>query len=393
MGASQNVAGFEVYDPRTKAFGTGSRSNPTSANTSLFTNRAGFDAAILGGQVALFGGRNAPQGGSALDTIELYGEPTNDWTPVTQRLSTPRTGHTVTRFSNGDVIVIGGTDSNGNTLGSADLVSGAGVNAAVTHLSASLRTPRKNHTATLITLTVGSTTVEGVLVVGGVDTYGNPIASAEVYAPTSVQVPGVTPPGGLGGTAPTITQLNPNNGPVGTSVGIMGTGFSATPSQNIVLFNGVVTPVQSMPSSGELMVLVPQGASTGNVTVTVNGRVSNGMLFTINGATTGGSTGGSTGTGGTVFSGPPRIFILLPTSGPSFMPLGIGGANFDTGSIPYVNGMPSIALFNFSIQNIPLIGSVAVGFTIVPPGAPSGPGDVHVVYQGQTSNPFPFTVN
>jgi hypothetical protein len=105
-------------------------------------------------------------------------------------------------------------------------------------------------------------------------------------------------------------------------------------------------------------------------------------------------TGGcSTGAGGCQFSGPPRIFILLPSSGPSFMPLVVGGSNFDVGTIPYVNSTPSVSIFNFSTRNIPLLGSISVGFTIVPPAAPSGPGDVHVEYFGQRSNPFPFTKN
>ena len=70
------------------------------------------------------------------------------------------------------------------------------------------------------------------------------------------------------------------------------------------------------------------------------------------------------GTGGA--SGPPRIFILLPTSGATLMPLGIGGSNFDLGTIPYVN---------------------------VPPAAAPGPGNVRVEYFSQQSNPFPFTTN
>ncbi|MGH9870336.1 MAG: RHS repeat-associated core domain-containing protein [Candidatus Polarisedimenticolia bacterium] len=109
-----------------------------------------------------------------------------------------------------------------------------------------------------------------------------------------------------------------------------------------------------------------------------------------------GGTGSGTGTGtgtGTTFNGPPRIFILLPSSGPSFMPVGTGGTNFGAGTIPYINSVPSVSLFNFSVRNLPLIGSISVGFTIVPPAAYSGPGDVRVEYFGQMSNPFPFTKN
>lgn len=96
---------------------------------------------------------------------------------------------------------------------------------------------------------------------------------------------------------------------------------------------------------------------------------------------------------GSEYNGPPKIFIILPTSGPAFMPVGIGGMNFDVGTIPFFNNTPSIALFNFGTRNLPLIGSISVGFTIVPPAAPTGPGNVVVEYLGQRSNPFPFTKN
>ncbi len=66
---------------------------------------------------------------------------------------------------------------------------------------------------------------------------------------------------------------------------------------------------------------------------------------------------------------------------------------FARGTIPYINSMPSMSIFDFSVQNIPLIGSVSVGFTIVPPAAPSGSPAVTVQYSGQRSNPFPFTKN
>jgi hypothetical protein len=277
-------------------------------------------------------------------------------------------------------------------FGSIEVVSGSGIGASVARLNQTLRTPRRNHTATYFE----SNGVEMILIVGGEDASGTPISAAEVFVlGSSSQVP-VLPPVGGNGLAPVILTLTPASGPVGTQVTITGNNFSLTASQNIVKFNGIVAPVQSAASSTttqgaiDLRVAVPQGATTGDVTVAVGGMTSAGKVFTIS-STTGGSTG--TSTGGNQFSGPPRIFILLPTAGPSFMPLGIGGSNFDTGTIPYVNGIPSISLFNFSTQSLPLIGSISVGFTIVPPGAPSGPGDVVVEYIQQRSNPFPFTKN
>ena len=46
-------------------------------------------------------------------------------------------------------------------------------------------------------------------------------------------------------TTVSIVEFTPNSGPTGSSVTIYGTGFSATPSQNTVTFNGVSASVVS----------------------------------------------------------------------------------------------------------------------------------------------------
>lgn len=383
------VAGFEVYNPATRSFKATSAAAPSSTNSQNFANRHGFGAALLGGVPAIMGGLSQVSGTTAtLDTIEFYNDTTNSWTAVTARLQTPRTGHTVTQFTDGTVIVIGGTASNGQVLASAEAVSGSGISATVTQLGGILRTPRTGHSATLIK--IGSS--EAILIVGGIDAAGTPVAAAEIYAPTAVTVPVPTTP--IGTVAPAITQLTPTTGPIGTVVTVRGTGFSTTAGNNVVRFGGIVTPVQSV-IAGEIRVLVPQGApASSDVSVMVSNLSSNTQVFTVtNGSGTSTSTSTSTSTGGVQFNGPPRIFILLPSSGPGFMPVGIGGTNFDRGTVPYINSVPSLAIFNFSVRNIPLLGSISVGFTIVPPAAPSGSGDVMVEYNGQQSNRFPFTVN
>lgn len=100
-----------------------------------------------------------------------------------------------------------------------------------------------------------------------------------------------------------------------------------------------------------------------------------------------------TDSGGNPYLGPPRIFVVLPTSSPAFMPVVIGGSGFADASVQFTNNVPSVQLFDFSTQNIPLIGSISVGVTIIPPAAPQGAGSVKVEYLGQQSNPFPFSVN
>lgn len=69
----------------------------------------------------------------------------------------------------------------------------------------------------------------------------------------------------------TVTGFSPASGPVGTSVTISGTNFSATPSENTVKFNGVTATVTNA-SATELTVTVPETATSGKITVTVNGK-------------------------------------------------------------------------------------------------------------------------
>ena len=64
-----------------------------------------------------------------------------------------------------------------------------------------------------------------------------------------------------------ITFFNPNEGPIGTRVEIFGIGFSATPTQNTIAFNGVSAPVLAA-SLTSLTTEVPNGATTGPITVT-----------------------------------------------------------------------------------------------------------------------------
>jgi hypothetical protein len=69
-------------------------------------------------------------------------------------------------------------------------------------------------------------------------------------------------------TGPVITDFNPKGGPAGTAVTITGTGFSATPLNNSVSFNGFAATVTAA-SATSLTVTAP--ASSGLITVNVGG--------------------------------------------------------------------------------------------------------------------------
>jgi YD repeat-containing protein len=76
--------------------------------------------------------------------------------------------------------------------------------------------------------------------------------------------------GGGGGNGLNVFSFTPSQGSSSTTVAIQGQGFSPTASADVVRFNGTVTPVQSA-TANILVVRVPAGATTGPITVTVNG--------------------------------------------------------------------------------------------------------------------------
>ncbi|HEY4110066.1 MAG TPA: FG-GAP-like repeat-containing protein [Puia sp.] len=69
---------------------------------------------------------------------------------------------------------------------------------------------------------------------------------------------------------PTITDVSPGSGAVGSSVVLSGTNFGATPAANTVYFGGVPATVTAA-STGSLTVTVPTGAAYQPVSVTTNG--------------------------------------------------------------------------------------------------------------------------
>ena len=86
-------------------------------------------------------------------------------------------------------------------------------------------------------------------------------------------------PTGPGKTQLSISAISPASGPDSTTVDITGTGFSTTPSDDIVKFNGKQAAVLSA-SATQLTVRVPTLAGKGIVTATINGVTANGPNFT-----------------------------------------------------------------------------------------------------------------
>src|SRR6266403_390296 len=163
---------------------------------------------------------------------------------------------------------------------------------------------------------------------------------------------------------PTITSLSQNAGAVGASITITGTNFGTPQGSSTVTFNGNTAAAASAWSATSITVLVPAGATTGNVVVTVFGVASNGSPFTI------------------VL--PPTITSLSQISGAVGVSITITGTNFGTlqgSSTVTFNGTAAAAASAWSTTSITVT---------VPGGATTGNSVVNVL--GTASNGSPFTV-
>ncbi|NOZ70005.1 MAG: hypothetical protein GXP46_12365, partial [Deferribacteres bacterium] len=87
-------------------------------------------------------------------------------------------------------------------------------------------------------------------------------------------------------TQPVITNLAPEAGRPGDRILIRGYQFGPTPADNQVTINGtpaVVNSADTTNTTNQLNITIPAGATTGPVTVTVAGKTSNAITFTIDG--------------------------------------------------------------------------------------------------------------
>jgi DNA-binding beta-propeller fold protein YncE len=167
--------------------------------------------------------------------------------------------------------------------------------------------------------------------------------------------------------SPAIASVSPASGAIGASITITGMNFGPAQSQyaHSVTFNGVAATSITSWCNTSIVVIVPAGATTGNLVVTQDGLASNGVPFTVV---------------------PPTI-SLSPTSGPIGASVTITGTNFG----------PTYSLYSssvlFSGTNTPASitsWSNTSIVAIVPPGATTG--NVVVNVGGQVSNGVLFTV-
>jgi hypothetical protein len=156
---------------------------------------------------------------------------------------------------------------------------------------------------------------------------------------------------------PGIASLSTAIGPVGTAVTITGTNFDPTPANNTVKFNGTAAIVTASTATS-ITTTVPSGATTGTITITVNGQ---------------------TATSLTNFVIPPTISSFSPLSGSVGTSITISGTNFD----PITAN--NIVKFNGTIATVTASTANSIT-TTVPAGATSGTITVTVTGQTATSS-------
>lgn len=145
-----------------------------------------------------------------------------------------------------------------------------------------------------------------------------------------------------------IISFTPSSGLVGSSVTISGTGFSSTPSQNTVQFNGTAATVSSS-TANQIVAVVPSGATSGTISVTSPaGSVASQASFTV-----------------LADSGAPTITSFTPDRGVSGNTITVTGTNFDT--TPANNSLR----LNISAQLVTSASGTSLA-TKVPAGTGSG---------------------
>jgi YD repeat-containing protein len=148
-------------------------------------------------------------------------------------------------------------------------------------------------------------------------------------------------------TQVSIIAFMPTGGAVGQTVTIHGTGFSATPGQNALSFNGTAATITSS-TANTVTATVPSGATTGSLSITTpNGSANSSTNFVVQTATS------------------PGITSISPLIGTAGTAVTITGTNFDT-----VAAQNALVL-NQMRSNVTTAASTSLA-TVVPPSTGSG---------------------
>lgn len=143
-----------------------------------------------------------------------------------------------------------------------------------------------------------------------------------------------------------IIEFTPDKGPIGSTVTIFGTGFSPTPANNTVKFNGTTAAVAAATAT-QITTTVPAGATTGTISVTTAAVTA------------------ISSTPFTVGSDAPIITSFTPNIGAAGTTVNISGSNFDATT------SGNRVAFN-TTRSIVTTATATALTTSVPSGATSG---------------------
>jgi hypothetical protein len=317
-------------------------------------------AGMVGTSVTVSGTNfGATQGTSTVTFNGTVGVPTS-WSATSIVVPVP-TGATT-----GNVVVtVGGVASNGVnfTVNSAAAPSITSLSPTSGPVGTSVTITGTNFGATQGTSTVKFNGTTGAPTSWGATSIVVPVPTGATTGNVIVTVGGIAS-NGMNFTVPlpppTIANLNPTSGPVGTLVTVTGTNFGATQGTSTVKFNGT-TGAPTNWSATNIVVAVPSGATTGNVAVTVGGVASNGLSFPVT----------------------PSITTLNPTAGSAGTSVTITGTNFGA-----TQGTSTVT-FNGTAGVPTNWGATSIAVP-VPSGATTG--NLVVTVGGFPSNGATFTV-
>ncbi len=172
----------------------------------------------------------------------------------------------------------------------------------------------------------------------------DPVSDTAVYAYDAVgNLTGITrqPSSTLA-----VLQFTPSSSPIGTTVTVYGTGFSATPASNTVKFNATTATVLTA-STTVLTATVPSGATTGLISVTV------------------GANTASSSTAFTVGSGAPTLASFNPAVGTYGATVTLTGTNYDTtpinNRVAFAAAMGAVATATSTSITVPVPNTAQTG--------------------------------
>jgi hypothetical protein len=180
-------------------------------------------------------------------------------------------------------------------------------------------------------------------------------------------------------TAPILTSLSPMSGPVGATVTITGTNFGQTQGSSIISFSGTPSNATSW-SPTSVVTTVPNSATTGNVTIKVNGLTSNGIGFSVAQLALVVSPGSTTLQPGQSQSFTASLQNDTQNSGVTWNLVGSGCSGISCGTLsnatttsvtynapPTVPGSAAISLQATAVANVTKSASAAITLVAAPP--------------------------